>query len=37
MIDIENLSDLDLDELSARYEKIRSECQERQGRKRVEK
>jgi low affinity Fe/Cu permease len=35
MIDIENLSDLDLDELSARYEKIRSECEERQNRKSV--
>ena len=26
MIDIENLSDLELDELQAKYEKIRSEC-----------
>ena len=37
LIDIENLSDLDLDELSARYEKIRSEGQERQRRKPIEK
>jgi low affinity Fe/Cu permease len=37
MIDIENLSDLDLDELSARYEKIRSEYEERQNRKSVNK
>jgi low affinity Fe/Cu permease len=35
MIDIESLSDLDLDELSARYEKIRSECEERQKSKSV--
>jgi low affinity Fe/Cu permease len=26
MIDIENLSDVELDELAARYEKIRAEC-----------
>ncbi len=26
MIDIENLSDIELDELTARYEKIRAEC-----------
>jgi low affinity Fe/Cu permease len=32
MIDIENLSDLDLDELQARYEKIRAACDERQQR-----
>jgi low affinity Fe/Cu permease len=32
MIDIENLSDLELDELQAKYEKIKSECVERQGR-----
>ena len=37
MIDIEKLSDLDLDDLSVRYEKIRSECQERQGTRQVEK
>jgi low affinity Fe/Cu permease len=37
MMDIENLSDLDLDELSARYEKIRFECQGRQDRKPVER
>jgi low affinity Fe/Cu permease len=30
MIDIETLSDLELDELQARYEKIRAECLERQ-------
>jgi hypothetical protein len=30
MIDIENLSDLELDELQARYEKIRAACDERQ-------
>lgn len=30
MIDIENLSDLELDELHARYEKIRAECDVRQ-------
>jgi low affinity Fe/Cu permease len=29
MIDIENLSDLELDELHSRYEKIRSACDER--------
>jgi low affinity Fe/Cu permease len=32
MIDIENLSDLELDELSARYEKIRAECIAREKR-----
>ncbi len=32
MIDIENLSDLELDELQAKYEKIKAECDERQGR-----
>lgn len=32
MIDIENLSDLELDELQAKYEKIKAECVERQGR-----
>lgn len=37
MIDIENLSDLELDELSARYEKIRAECVAREKRKRVAK
>lgn len=31
MIDIENLSDLELDELQIRYEKIRAACDERQG------
>ncbi len=30
MIDIENLSDLELDELQAKYEKIKAECIERQ-------
>ena len=30
MIDIENLSDLELDELQARYEKIRAACDDRQ-------
>jgi low affinity Fe/Cu permease len=30
MIDIENLSDLELDELQLRYEKIRAACNERQ-------
>jgi low affinity Fe/Cu permease len=34
MIDIENLSDLELDELQAKYEKIKAECNERQGRNR---
>ncbi len=37
MIDIENLSDGELDELSARYEKIRAECVARQKRKLVTK
>jgi len=32
MIDIENLSDLELDELQAKYEKIKAECIERQAR-----
>jgi low affinity Fe/Cu permease len=31
MIDIENLSDLELDELQSRYEKIRIACDERQN------
>jgi hypothetical protein len=30
MIDIENLGDLELDELQARYEKIRAACDKRQ-------
>lgn len=30
MIDIENLSDLELDELHAKYEKIKAECIDRQ-------
>lgn len=29
MIDIENLSDLELDELHERYEKIKAECESR--------
>ncbi len=37
MIDIENLSDGELDELAARYEKIRAECVARQTRKLVTK
>ncbi len=37
MIDIENLSDLDLDELSARYEKLRSERRERHRNKQAGK
>jgi low affinity Fe/Cu permease len=32
MIDIENLSDLELDELQARYEAIRAECMAREKR-----
>jgi hypothetical protein len=28
MIDIENLSDLELDELRAKYERIKAECRE---------
>src|ERR1700749_2191394 len=32
MIDIENLSDLELDELQAKYEKIKGECHQRQSR-----
>jgi low affinity Fe/Cu permease len=31
MIDIENLSDLELDDLQATYEKIKAECDERQS------
>jgi low affinity Fe/Cu permease len=34
MMDIENLSDLELDELQANYEKIKAECNERQTRAR---
>ena len=34
MIDIENLSDLELDELQGRYETIKAECNERQSRTR---
>ena len=30
MIDIENLSDLELDELQSKYEKIRAACNQRQ-------
>jgi low affinity Fe/Cu permease len=33
MIDIENLSDLELDELAVRYERIRAECIAREKRK----
>ena len=33
MIDIENLSDLELDELQAKYEKIKIECMERPKRR----
>jgi low affinity Fe/Cu permease len=33
MIDIENLSDLELDELHARYEAIRKACEEREKRR----
>src|ERR1700761_7778901 len=32
MIDIENLSDLELDELQAKYEKIKGECNQRKSR-----
>src|SRR5580698_10422210 len=32
MIDIENLSDLELDELQAKYEKIRAACDSRENR-----
>jgi hypothetical protein len=32
MIDIENLSDLELDELQIRYEKLRAACNDRQKR-----
>jgi low affinity Fe/Cu permease len=35
MIDIENLSDLELDELHAKYEKIKAECDSRQMGKRT--
>ena len=35
MIDIENLSDLELDELSDRYEKIRAACIAREHRKAI--
>jgi low affinity Fe/Cu permease len=35
MIDIENLSDLELDELQARYEAIRKECMAREERKKT--
>jgi low affinity Fe/Cu permease len=35
MIDIENVSDLELDELQAKYEKVKAECVEREKRKRV--
>jgi low affinity Fe/Cu permease len=34
MIDVENLSDLELDELARTYEKIRSSAEERQQKKR---
>jgi low affinity Fe/Cu permease len=37
MIDIENLSDAELDELAARYEKIRAECLARDRRELVAK
>ena len=33
MIDIENLSDLELDELQAKYERIKARCLERHGQK----
>ena len=32
MIDIENLSDLELDELQAKYEQVRDACSDRRGR-----
>lgn len=35
MIDIENLSDLELDDLHARYEAIRAECDAREARVKV--
>jgi hypothetical protein len=35
MIDIENLSDLELDDLQAKYEKMKAECTERPGRNRA--
>jgi low affinity Fe/Cu permease len=37
MIDIENLSDTELDKLAARYEKIRAECLARDKRRLVQK
>jgi low affinity Fe/Cu permease len=37
MIDIENLSDLELDELQATYEKIKAECEARPRKKSSEK
>jgi low affinity Fe/Cu permease len=36
MIDIENLSDLELDELQETYEKIKAECEGRQGQNRFQ-
>jgi low affinity Fe/Cu permease len=36
MIDIENLSDLELDQLQTKYEKIKAECIERQARGQTE-
>jgi low affinity Fe/Cu permease len=33
MIDIENVSDLELDELQARYEKVKAQCVAREGTK----
>ena len=35
MIDIENLSDLELDELQARYEAVRNACADRQAKKKA--
>ncbi len=37
MIDIENLSDLELDQLQARYEAIRKECMAREARQKANK
>lgn len=37
MIDIENLSDLELDELQVRYERIRAECDSRPNKQNVQK
>src|ERR1700742_2361482 len=37
MIDIENLSDLELDELQAKYEKIKAKCNQRENRSRSDK